>query len=122
VDVNRFDHLTRTIGEQTSRRTMFKTAAGGTLAALGLGAVGRVALGQDVSIEAGFEGDSCDANSDCRRGLVCNTNLTNPRCEYKRNCGGRKNDACKSNHECCSNRNLECRNRRCKRKKRERNR
>jgi hypothetical protein len=116
VDSNRFDHLSRLIGAQTDRRSMFKTAAASGLAIAGLGALGRTALGQDVNIEAGFEGDSCDSNSDCRRGLRCNTNLTNPRCEYSRSCGGTKNQACKQDGECCRNRNLECRNRRCKRK------
>ena len=118
MDANRFDRLSRTVGEQTTRRTMFKAAAASTLAVVGMGALGRAVAGQDVSIEAGFEGDSCDVNKDCGRGLSCNTNLTNPRCEYPRSCGGKKGDACKNDNECCSNRNLGCQNRKCKRNKR----
>jgi hypothetical protein len=115
VDQNRFDHLTRHIGEQTDRRSMFKTAAAGTLALLGVGAFGRAALGQDVGAESqGFKGDSCDENKDCRKGLICNDA---GRCEYKKNCGGKKGDACKNNGQCCSNKNLKCQNRKCKRNK-----
>lgn len=116
VDTNRFDSLTRAVGEQSNRRRMLKTAAGGTLAMLGLGAVSRVALGQDVGAESqGFKGDSCDDNKDCRKGLVCNDS---GRCEYRKNCGGKKGDACQSNGQCCNSRNLTCKNRKCKRKKR----
>ena len=120
VDANRFDRLARTIGAQTSRRTMVKTATGGTLAILGLGSVARAALGQDVSAEAqGFEGDSCDNSDDCKKGLVCRTRSSgNKRCEYKKNCGGKKNDACKNTGDCCKNKNLRCQNRKCKRDKR----
>jgi len=120
VEGKSFDQLTRTIGAQANRRGMIKVAAAGALSTLGMGALGRAALGQDVSAEAGFEGDNCDSNTDCRRGLFCNTNLSNPRCEYRRSCGGKKNDACRNDNECCRNRNLECRNRRCKRRRRRR--
>lgn len=116
MDGNRFDNLSKTIGEQTSRRGMLKTAAGGTLAVLGLGALGRVALGQDVTAESqGFKGDDCESDDDCRRGLICNSAS---RCEYTRNCGGRKRDACKKDNDCCNGKNLECKNRKCKRIKR----
>ena len=73
MDANRFDNLARNVGEQSSRRTMIKAAAGTTLAMLGLGAVGRVALGQDVQAEArGFRRDDCSWNANiCRRGLQC---------------------------------------------------
>ena len=49
MDAKTFDRVARIVGDQTSRRTMFKAAAGSTLAVLGMSAVGRVALGQDVS-------------------------------------------------------------------------
>ncbi len=116
MDANRFDNLTRNVGEQKTRRNMLKAAAGSTLAVLGMGAVGRVALGQDVSSAAtGFKGDSCDDSGDCRRGLICDASTTNPRCQYKRSCGGKKGDACKNDGHCCNNRNLVCDNRKCKR-------
>ena len=120
MDANRFDSLSRSIGEQRNRRDMLKTAAAGTLAVAGLGAFGRAALGQAVSAESqGFKGDSCDDNDDCRRGLVCVLRSSgNRRCEYKRNCGGKKNDACKNNGDCCKNKNLTCDNRKCKRDRR----
>ena len=38
MDNNRFDNLTRYIGEQKTRRNMIKAAAGSTLAVLGMGA------------------------------------------------------------------------------------
>jgi hypothetical protein len=118
VDDKRFDNLTRRIGAETSRRTMIKTAAGGTLAVLGLGSIARVTLGQDVSAEdQGFKGDDCDKNSDCKKGLVCKDKNDRKRCEYKSNCGGKKNQACKNNGDCCKNKNLKCKNRKCKRTK-----
>jgi hypothetical protein len=117
VDSNRFDHLARIVGEQTDRRRMLKVAAGSALAVAGLGALSRTALGEDVTTESnGFKGDPCDSNSDCKKGLICNTNNTNFRCEYRNNCGAKKNQACKNNGDCCKNQNLECDNRRCKRK------
>jgi hypothetical protein len=116
VDSNRFDNLARIVGEQTDRRRMLKVAAGSALAVAGLGALTRTALGEDVSAESnGFKGDSCDgSNSSCKKGLICNSNF---RCEYRNNCGGKKNQACKNNGDCCKNQNLECDNRKCKRKK-----
>ncbi len=115
MDSKRFDALARHIGEQTNRRSMMKTAAGGTLALLGLGALGQAALGQNVSAESnGFDGDDCVENADCKRGLICNSG---GRCEYKKNCGGKKNDARKNNNDCCNGKNLKCQNRKCKRNK-----
>jgi hypothetical protein len=114
VDHNRFDNLTRSIGQQSNRRSMMKTAAGGALALLGMSAISRVALGQDVSAEKGFKGQKCDGDSDCKRGLICNVNS---KCEYKKNCGGKKGDACKNNGDCCNGKNLTCKNKKCKRDK-----
>jgi len=111
VDANRFDALTRTIGEQTTRRTMLKTAAGSALAALGMGALGRVALGQDVAVESnGFKGDKCKKNKDCKKGLQCK----NKKCKYKHGCGGKKGDACKNNGDCCGG--FKCKGKKCKKK------
>jgi hypothetical protein len=116
VDDSRFDKLSRMVGEQTNRRGMLKTAAGGTLALVGLGALGRVALGQDVNAQSnGFEGDDCDNNNDCRKGLECDQDRN--RCEYKSNCGGKKGQACKNTGDCCKNKNLKCKNKKCKRNK-----
>ena len=104
-----FDRLTRTIGEQTNRRGMLKVAAAGTLSVLGLGAAGRVALGQDVTAESrGYKGDSCTdtGKRKCRKGLFCDANTTT--CQYPRNCGGLKGAACQGNGQCCQRRNLIC--------------
>jgi hypothetical protein len=121
MDNNRFDNLTRYIGEQKTRRNMIKAAAGSTLAVLGMGAAGRVALGQDVSTAStGYQNDACGGSGDCRRGLRCDTTLTNPKCVYRRNCGGKKGDACKTDGQCCNGRNLTCDSRKCKRDKRNR--
>lgn len=118
MDANRFDNMARNVGEQTTRRNMIKVAAGSTLAVFGMGAVGRAALGQGVGSEAtGYQGDSCVDSGDCRRGLRCDTSTNNPRCEYKRNCGGKKGDACKTDGQCCNGKNLNCQNKKCKRNK-----
>ena len=39
MDDRRFDRLTRQVGQQTDRRAMFKTAAGGALSLVGLTAL-----------------------------------------------------------------------------------
>lgn len=110
MDDVRFDDLSRSIGEQTDRRGMLKAAAGGTLALLGVGALGRAAAAQDVSAESnGFDGDKCKNNNDCKKGLKCKGN---GRCEYKKGCGGKKGDACKNNGDCCGK--LRCKNKKCK--------
>jgi hypothetical protein len=109
VESKHFDSLTRTIGEQTNRRGALKVAAAGTLSVLGLGAVGRVALGQDVTAESrGYKGDSCTdtGKRKCRKGLFCDPNTTT--CQYSRNCGGTKGAACQGNGQCCQRRNLFC--------------
>ena len=126
MDANRFDNLTRNVGEQKSRRTMIKAAAGSTLAVLGIGAVGRVALGQDVSAEArGFRRDDCSRNANiCRQGLQCDPNTLT--CEYiptnSRRCGGKfrgkKGDDCENQSDCCRRKNLFCNeNEKCRRNK-----
>lgn len=111
VDSNQFDNLSRHIGEQTDRRGMLKTAAGGAMALLGLGALGRAVGAQDVSAEGGYKGQSCNKNSNCKKGLKCNSK---GRCEYKKSCGGQKNDACKKTNDCCGG--FRCKNKKCKKK------
>jgi hypothetical protein len=126
VDGNRFDNLARVIGEQSSRRRMMKVAAGSTLAVLGIGAVGRAALGQRVDAEArGFRRDDCSNNANiCRQGLECDPDTLT--CEYiqtkSRRCGGKfrgkKGDDCESNSDCCRRKNLFCNdNEKCRRQK-----
>lgn len=117
MDGNRFDAFSRMVGEQTDRRGMVKAAAGGALALLGAGALGRGALGQEVTAESrGFDGDQCKKNSDCKKGLRCdkNNNKNKGRCEYKKACGGKKGDACKNNGDCCKN--FKCKSKKCKKK------
>lgn len=124
VDGNRFDNLARNVGDQASRRNMIKAAAGSTLAALGMGAVGRAALGRKVSAEArGFRRDDCSNNANiCRQGLECDPDTLT--CEYRqtnsRRCGGKfrgKNgDDCENNSDCCRRKNLFCNeNEKCRR-------
>jgi hypothetical protein len=117
MDANRFDRLTRAMGAARNRRQMAKTAGAGVLAAVGMTALGRATLGQELQAESqGFKGDDCDVNQDCRRGLLCNQSSFT--CQYKRNCGGKKNDACQGTAQCCNGKNLVCRNKKCKRNKR----
>jgi hypothetical protein len=113
VDTNRFDNISRMIGEQTDRRGMLKTAAGGALGVLGLSAVTRVALGQDVAAEGGFKGQNCNKDANCKKGLICNQ--TRGKCEYEKKCGGKNGDACKKNNDCCGG--FQCKGKKCRRKK-----
>ena len=106
MDTERFDDMTRAVGEETNRRGMLKAAVGGALGLLGLGAL------QDVVLaSSGFKGDSCNKNKDCKKGLKCQNGK---RCKYKKNCGGKKKDACQKNKDCCGG--LKCRGRKCKKK------
>jgi hypothetical protein len=109
LDGKRFDYLARALGEQTDRRGMAKAAAGGALALLGLGALGRNAV---TAASGGFDGDTCETNADCRKGLRCKGA---GRCRYKASCGGKKGDACKNSGDCCNG--LRCKNDKCKKKR-----
>ena len=119
MDGSRFDSIARNVGEQTNRRNVMRTVAGSALAALGLGAVGRVALGQGVHTEAkGYRGDDCSHDAGiCKKGLECDSDKLT--CEYKHKCGnkfrGKKGDACNKNNDCCKDQNLTCDNNKCKR-------
>jgi hypothetical protein len=120
MDGKRFDRLTRMLSRQTHRRGIAKVAAGGALSVVGLNALSRAALGQDVSAESqGYKGDDCFDNSDCRQGLKCDQDKQV--CQYPRNCGGKKNAACQGDAQCCKNKNLECKNKKCRRRKKKKN-
>jgi len=119
MDEKRFDQLSRFVGDQTDRRHMLRAAAGSVLAAAGLVALARTALGEDVIAESrGYKGDPCDDSTDCRTGLVCNQ--SRGKCQYRKACGGLKKDACKKDGDCCQQQNLVCTNHRCKRDRRKR--
>ena len=142
MEDNRFDSLTRHVGRQTARRTMIKTAFGGTLALLGIGIVDQASEARRRnrnkstknrrSNQSGYEGDECASNDDCLKGLRCEgarTGIDPGRptliplpvisgklgtCRYQKGCGGEQSDACKRNGDCCSGDNLTCDNNRCK--------
>jgi hypothetical protein len=135
MDNSRFDRLTRQVGRQTDRRSMFKTAAGGALALLGLGAAGRGAGAQ-----SGFEGSRCFTTADCGEGLVCEgvtpsfisvligegygppsaAGLFGPNpgtCRFRSgdNCA-HSGQECRSTDDCCNGLNLVCHNDTCQRR------
>jgi hypothetical protein len=135
MDNNRFDRLTRRVGRQTDRRAMFKTAAGGALALLGLGVAGR-----ETGAQSGFEGGRCFTDADCDTGLVCQGVTEsfigqligegygppsaeaffgpNPgTCRYRSgdNCA-HVGQACRNDGDCCNGLNLFCNNDTCHRR------
>jgi len=109
MDTQRFDALSRSVGEETSRRGMLRATFGGALGLLGHGALGELALAK----KKGFEGDRCKKNKECGKGLKCkgDSNKKKGRCRYKGGCG-KKGDACKNNDDCCGSR--KCRNKKCR--------
>jgi hypothetical protein len=135
MDDSRFDRLTRQVAKQTDRRAMFKTAAGGALALLGLGAAGRGA-----GALSGFEGGRCFTDADCDTGLVCEGvtpsfigsliaegygppsagALFGPNpgtCRYRSadNCA-HSGQTCRNDDDCCNGLNLVCHNDKCRRR------
>jgi hypothetical protein len=135
MDDSRFDRLTRHIGHQTDRRSIVKTALGGTLALLGLGLAGRGAGAQ-----SGREGGSCFTDADCETGLICEGvgtsfiggliaagygppgagTLFGPvpgTCHYRSgdNCA-HSGQFCRNTDDCCNGLNLECHNDTCQRR------
>jgi hypothetical protein len=104
LDAKRFDSLTRTLGEATSRRGIAKTLAGATLAALA------APLGiKEAAADCSGEGGSCKKKNKCCSGLKCNNK---DKCKYKNSCGGKQGDYCQNNGDCCNN--LKCKNNKCK--------
>src|SRR5215217_2017711 len=135
MDDSRFDRLTRQVAQQTDRRTMVKTAIGGTLALLALGTIGR-----KVEAESGREGGNCFTDADCETGLVCEGVTTSfiggliaegfgppdagalfgPRpgtCRYRSgdNCT-HSGQFCQNDSDCCNGLNLTCHNNKCERR------
>jgi hypothetical protein len=113
MDANRFDRLSRAVGDQMDRRGMFKAAAGGALGLLGLSV-----LDGDVSAK-GFDGDRCKKNKNCGTGLECRGSKkkrkdNKGKCRYRDGCGD-KGDACQNNDDCCGSR--KCRDKECRGKK-----
>lgn len=115
MDGDRFDSLSRSVGEETSRRGMLKAAAGGALGLLGLGAVS-----DGVWAGKGFDGNKCKKNKNCGKGLECrgakkkkNGKDKKGKCRYTDGCGD-KGDLCKNNSDCCGSR--KCRNNSCRSK------
>ena len=134
MDDKRFDYLTRQVGQQADRRTMVKTALGGTLALLGLGGLTQQSEARNNrNPRTGYEDDPCATSDDCLQGLRCEgaregiapgypTPIEIPvitgspgRCRYNKSCGGERGDACKRNGDCCKGDNLTCDNNRCQR-------
>ena len=131
MDDKRFDYLTRQVGQQSDRRTMVKTAVGGALALLGIGAVAGQSEARNRNNnnnnnnrnrrrnQTGYEDDPCASNEECLEGLQCrgaragiDPTFPTPipigvitgkpgRCRYKKACGGQRGDACKRNGDCC---------------------
>lgn len=113
MDSERFDCLTRSMGQETSRRGIAKALAGVALAgALApLAPLGVNADAIDPSKKCGGKGDKCKNNGDCCKGLKCKNN---GKCKYKNSCGGKKGDYCKKNSDCCSG--FKCQGHKCKKK------
>lgn len=134
MDNSRFDRLTRQVAQQTDRRAMFRTAAGGALALLGLGAARR-----EAGAQSGFEGGRCFTDADCDTGLICQGVTPsfiglligegygppsaeaffgpNPgACRYRSgdNCA-HVGQACRNDGDCCNGLNLVCNNDTCRR-------
>jgi hypothetical protein len=134
MEPRNFDRLSRLVGKQTDRRNMLKAAAAGTFALLGLGALQRQA-----GANGGFNGDTCDFNSDCRDGLNCQ-NARRPllgglvlqvgppaaanfplfagrsgTCRYNGGCAD-EGDSCQRNDDCCNGEDLFCGNNHCRKR------
>ena len=113
MDDQQFDSVTAAIGAATARRGMFAALLGGALAI-----VGAETLAQDLGVAQG-DGDECDDDDDCGRGLFCKRvkkrkkngrRETTFECRYIDGCGENK-DFCFDSDDCCGglrcNRNRE---------------
>ena len=134
MDPQRFDRFTREMGNRTDRRHVFKTVAGGALAAFGM-----VLVARHSEAASGKDGDSCMTNSDCETGLNCEgpsngllnglvangpdgppiaASLFGPRegtCRYRSGNCAKSDQYCDRDSDCCNGLNLECHNHKCKR-------
>lgn len=98
----------------------------GALLGGALAAVGAEALAQDLGIEGnGADGDKCDRDNDCGKGLYCKKikkKKKNGRgrkvryeCRYRDGCG-RDKDYCEDNGDCCNGFRCDKKKNRCRRK------
>jgi hypothetical protein len=133
MDDARFDRLTRQVGQQTGRRTMVKTALGGALTLVGLGAAGRRASAQSER-----EGSNCFTDADCGTGLFCEDvspsligglisegygppaagalfGPSSGTCRYRSDNCGHSGQFCRNDGDCCNGLSLICRNDKCQR-------
>jgi hypothetical protein len=98
LDSQRFDCLTRSLSNETSRRGIAKAIAGlaiaGAAAPLGI----EIAGATEAAKKCGGKHDKCNNNGDCCKGLKCKHN---GKCKYKNSCGGKKGDFCKKNSDSC---------------------
>ncbi|MFT4037609.1 MAG: hypothetical protein QM692_05465 [Thermomicrobiales bacterium] len=105
MDSHQFDAFSAAIGAAPSRRAMMGALLGGALAA-----AGATALAADLGIEGSGDGDKCDDDRDCGKGLYCKKikkKKKNGRgkkvryeCRYSNGCG-KKKDYCDDNGDCC---------------------
>lgn len=121
MDVHQFDAMTAAIGAAPSRRGVMGALLGGALAA-----VGAEALAQDLGVEGnGADGDKCDRDNDCGKGLYCKKIKKKKKngkgrkvryeCRYRNGCG-REKDYCEDNGDCCGGYRCDKKKNRCKRK------
>lgn len=135
MDPQRFDRITREIGNRTDRRRVFKSVATGALATLGIGLAAR-----QTRAANGQDGDSCTTSSDCETGLICQgassgllggiiadgsygppvaSTIFGPSsgtCRYRDGNCAKSGQYCDRNSDCCNGLNLECRGHECQRR------
>jgi hypothetical protein len=98
MDANRFDDLSRMVGEDADRRGLLKAAAGGALGLLGIAALGGDALAK-----------KCNNNNDCGNNEKCKNRECRKKCNNNKDC---KNDEKCKNGVCWTkcNDNKDCKN------------
>ena len=107
MDESQVDTMTETIGSASSRRLVFAALLGSALAA-----VGHDASAQELGVEVNGDGETCNDDNDCGRGLFCkrikkkNKNGKKKKsvdeCRYIDGCGEEK-DYCDESDDCCGN-------------------